>query len=116
MSDPENIWFVDRSGAVKRRVRIEVIGKSFALYEQQERSEAYFFDDLVYRGREGGSHVFGIEDGIKERPDWKLGFRGDIPAELTALLPRAQRPMISAIGMLIIASLCLAIVYFALAS
>ena len=113
MSDPENPWLVDHSGAIKRRVRIEVIGKSFALYEEQGRSEAYFFDDLVYRGKQGDSHVFGMEDGIKARPDWKLGFRGDIPAELAALLPRARRPVLSGIGMLIIAFLCLTIVFLA---
>ncbi len=72
-----------------------------------------FFGDLVYRGKEGASHVFGLEDGIKDRPKWKLGIKGDIPAELSTLLPRAKPPMISNIGMLIIAFLCLGIVYFA---
>ena len=113
MSDVANIWLVDGDNALKRRVRIEVIGKSFALYEQQWRSEAYFFGDLVYLGKQGESHVFGLDDGIKARPKWKLGFRGDIPAELTAMLPKVKKPTISNIGMLIIAFLCLAIVYFA---
>ena len=113
MSDLANIWLVDGDNALKRRVRIEVIGKSFALYEQQWRSEAYFFGDLVYLGKQGESHVFGLDDGIKARPKWKLGFRGDIPAELTAMLPKVKKPAISNIGMLIIAFLCLAIVYFA---
>tara|TARA_R110000824_G_scaffold132230_4_gene294570 strand:+ start:190 stop:537 length:348 start_codon:yes stop_codon:yes gene_type:complete len=113
MSDPANIWLIDSDNALKRRVRIEVIGKSFALYEQQWRSEVYFFGDLVYRGKEGESYVFGLEDGIKARPKWKLGFRGELPAELTLVLPPAKPPLISNIGMLIIAFLCLAIVYFA---
>ena len=104
---------MDGDNALKRRVRIEVIGKSFALYEQQWRSEAYFFGDLVYLGKQGESHVFGLDDGIKARPKWKLGFRGDIPAELAAMLPKVKKPAISNIGMLIIAFLCLAIVYFA---
>ncbi|CAO1654711.1 hypothetical protein [Parasphingorhabdus sp. NYA22] len=113
MSDPQQVWLIDSDSALKRRVRIEVIGKTFALYEQQWRSDAYFFGDLVYRGKEGDSHVFGLEDGIKDRPKWKLGFKGGIPAELTALLPRPKQPLISSIGMLIIAFLCLGIVYFA---
>ena len=113
MSDLQQVWLIDSDSALKRRVRIEVIGKTFALYEQQWRSEAYFFGDLVYRGKEGDSHVFGLEDGIRDRPKWKLGFKGEIPSELTALLPPPKPPLISNIGMLIIAFLCLAIVYFA---
>ena len=113
MSDPANIWLIDSDKALKRRVRIEVIGKSFALYEQQWRSEAYFFGDLVYRGKEGESHVYGLEDDIKSRPKWKLGFKGEIPAELTALLPPAKQPLKSNIGLIIVAVICLAIVYFA---
>lgn len=113
MSDPANVWLIDGNSALKRRVRIEVIGKTFALYEQQWRSEVYFFGDLVYRGREGEAHVFGLDDGIKARPAWKLGIKGDIPAELTALLPRVKPPLISNTGMLIIAFLCLTIIYFA---
>tara|TARA_R100001244_G_scaffold39766_14_gene36103 strand:- start:4997 stop:5344 length:348 start_codon:yes stop_codon:yes gene_type:complete len=115
MSDPANAWLIDGNNALKRQVRIEVVGKTFLLYEQLWRSEIYFFGDLVYRGKEGQSHVFGLEDGIKDRPKWKLGFRGEIPAELSALLPRRKPPLISNIGMLIIAFLCLAIVYFAAA-
>ena len=113
MSDPANIWLIDSDKALKRRVRIEVIGKSFALYEQQWRSEAYFFGDLVYRGKEGESHVYGLEDDIKPRPKWKLGFKGEIPAELTALLPPAKQPLKSNIGLIIVAVICLAIVYYA---
>lgn len=113
MSDLQHVWLVDSDSALKRRVRIEVIGKTFALYEQQWRSEAYFFDDLVYRGKEGDSQVFGLEDGIKARPKWKLGFKGKIPAELSAQLPQPKPPLLSNISMLIIAFLCLAIVYFA---
>ncbi|ASK89931.1 hypothetical protein [Sphingorhabdus sp. SMR4y] len=113
MSVSQHVWFVDSGSALKRRVRIEVIGRSFALYEQQWRSEAYFFDDLVYRGKEGDSHVFGIADGIKDRPKWKLGFKGEIPPELASILPPAKPPLLSNVGMLVIGFLCLAIVYFA---
>lgn len=111
MSDFANIWLVDGDSALKRRVRMETVGKTFVLYEQLWRSEAYFFGDLVYRGTEGDSHVFGLEDGIKSRQKWKLGFKGDLPAELVPLLPRVKQPLISNIGMLVIAFLCLAIVY-----
>ncbi len=113
MFESANIWLVDSDSALKRQVRVEVIGKSFALYEQQWRSEAYFFGDLVYRGKEGESHVFGLEDGIKARSKWKLGFKGELPAELTALLPQPKQPLISRAGMVIIVFLCLAIAYFA---
>jgi hypothetical protein len=84
MSDLQQVWLVDSERALKRRVRIEVIGKSFALYEQLWRSEAYFFDDLVYLGKQGESHVFGLEDGLKARPKWRLGFKGELPADQAA--------------------------------
>lgn len=113
MSDLQHVWLVDSDSAPKRPVRMEVIGKSFALYEQQWRSEAYFFGDLVYRGKKGDSHVFGLEDGIKARPHWKLGFKGEIPAELTALMLRPKQPVKSNISLMIVAAICLAIVYFA---
>ena len=44
------------------------------------------------------------------RPKWKLGFKGDIPPELSTLLPPPKQPLLSNIGMLIIAFLCLGIV------
>ncbi|VWX59160.1 hypothetical protein [Sphingorhabdus sp. 109] len=113
MSAAPHVWLIDGDSALKRRVRIEVIGKSFTLYEQQWRSDVYFFGDLVYRGKQGDSHVFGLEDGIRDRPKWKLGFKGEVPAELVSVLPRAKTPLLSNIGMLVIAFLCLAIVYFA---
>ena len=115
MSDPANVWLIDDKTALKRPVRIEVIGSTFLLYEPQWRSDAFYLEDLVYRGKEGHSHVFGLEDGIKDRPKWKLGFRGDIPPEISALLPPTKSPLLSNIGMLIIAFLCLGIVYFAAA-
>ncbi|MEO9469870.1 hypothetical protein [Parasphingorhabdus sp.] len=111
MSNPHSIWHIDGDSALKRRVRIEIIGKTFALYEQQWRSEVYYFGDLVYHGKKGESHVFGIDDGIKERPKWQIGFRGDLPRELSESLPEYRPPLISNVGMIIIAAICLAIVY-----
>ncbi len=113
MTSQFTAWHTDTDNALKRRVRIETIGKTFALYEQQWRSEAYFFGDLVYKGREGESEVFGLEDGIKARPKWRLGLKGDLPPEISTLLPKTKKSALSNIGMLIIAFLCLGIVYFA---
>lgn len=113
MTSPFTAWHTDTDIALKRRVRVESVGKTFVLYEQQWRSEAYFFGDLVYKGRDGDSEVFGLEDGIKKRPNWQLGINGEIPAELSASLPKRKTPILSGIGMILIAFLCLAIVYFA---
>lgn len=113
MTSPLTAWHTDTDSALKRRVRVEIIGKTFVLYEQQWRSEAYFFGDLVHIGTEGDAEVFGLEDGIKNRPKWRLGIKGEIPAELSGLLPKSKRPILTGVGMLIIAFLCLAIVYFA---
>ncbi|MEO9634056.1 MAG: hypothetical protein ABJF89_13350 [Parasphingorhabdus sp.] len=116
MANEFSAWHIDQDNALKRRVRIEAIGTTFALYERQWRSEVYYFGDLVYRGKEGASHVFGLEDGIRSRPHWKLVIDGEIPSGLAALLPATKQPLLSNIGMLIIGFLCLAIVYFAAAA
>ena len=112
MDDDVSIWHRDGKSARKRSVRVETIGKTFLFFENEWRSEAYYFGDLVYRGLTGGSHVFGLEDGIKARPHWQLGFIGEPPAELTCLLPKLKKPVLSGVGMLVIAFLCLGIVYF----
>ena len=111
MTSEYSVWHRDGHGARKRVVRIETIGKTFLFYENQIRSEPYFFGDLVYRGAQGGSHVFGLDDGIKPHPHWELGITGAIPEQLSKLLPKAKKPMFSNIGMLLIAFLCLGITY-----
>ena len=107
-------WHVSHDGSRKRAVRLEVIGKSFALFEPQWRSEAYFFDDLVYRGKEGDYHVYGLEDEIKDRPKWKLGVSNEVYGELASLLPRPKQSGTSNIALMVGAAICLAIVYFAI--
>lgn len=112
MSHNSSVWHRDAKGARKRSVRVETFGKTFLLFENEWRSETYYFGDLVYRGLMGRAHVFCLDDGIKARPNWQLGFTGDPPAELTAILPKMKQPVLSGAGMLIIAFLCLGIVYF----
>ena len=105
-------WHIDADSALKRRVRIETIGKTFILYEHQWRSEAYFFGDLVFKAREGDADVFGLKDGLVARPKWRLGIKGDAPPALKTLLPPPPRkPMLSGVAILIAALLCVAIVY-----
>ena len=116
MDDGFAVWHIDSESGPKRRVRIEVIGKTFALYEQQWRSEAYYFGDLVYRGKNGDSHVFGLEDKIKPRPHWRLGFQNGVPPELSGLLPKMKSPLLTGVGILVIALLGVVIVYLAAAS
>ncbi len=111
MSEGYSIWHIDGDSALKRRVRMEIVGQTFALYEQLWRSEVYYFGDLVYRGKQGEAHVFGLEDGIKNRPKWEIGFKGKLPPELADRLPEHKRPVPSNIGMILIAAICLAIVY-----
>jgi len=67
----------------------------------------------VYKAREGDADVYGLEDGLVARPKWRLGIKGDVPPEFARLLPPAPRkPILSGVGMLIIALLCVAIVWF----
>ena len=108
-----SLFYIDGDSPAKRRARIKTIGKTFMLYEQQWRSGPYYFGDLVYLGKDGEAHIYGLKDGIKDRSDWRLQLKGDIPDDLAARLPGLKKPMISNIGMVIIAFICLAIVYFA---
>ncbi|MEW4468214.1 hypothetical protein AB1K62_10315 [Parasphingorhabdus sp. JC815] len=116
MDDNISIWHRETKGARKRSVRMETIGKTFLFYENEWRSEAYYFGDLVYRGLKGGSHIFGLEDGIKARPHWQVGFIGSPPAQLSGLLPKLKRPALGRGAMAVIAILCLVIVYLAAAA
>jgi hypothetical protein len=115
MSIPFSLQYIDGDSPIKRRARIEIVGKTFMLFEQEWRSGPYFFGDLVYRGQEGEAQVFGLDDGIKARPKWQIRLKGDVPPELAALLPKQKSPMLSGVGLLIVAFLCLGIVYFAAA-
>jgi len=93
---------------------MEIIGKTFILVDSEWRSEPYYFGDLVYKAREGDADVYGLEDGLVARPKWRLGIKGDVPQPLKSLLPPPPRkPVLSGVVMLIIAFLCLGIVYFA---
>lgn len=111
MTIPMRLWYIDGESPVKRPVRLEILGKTFMLYEKEWRSGPYYFGDIVHRGSSGDTHVFGLEDGLKDRPKWELRIKGDIPAQLAALLPKHGKKGLGNIVMLIIAFLCLAIVY-----
>ena len=116
MPIPFSLWYINGDRPTKRRARIEVIGKTFMLYEREWRSGPYYFGDLVYRGEEQQAQVYGLDDGIKDRSLWKIGLKGEVPADLAALLPRAKQPLLSNGGLAGIAILCLIIVYYAIGS
>ena len=111
MQKPITLWYIDGDSPARRRARIEIIGKTFMLYEQEWRSGPYYFGDLVYRGKKDDLHIYGLEDGIKDRPQWQLQVKGDIPPELAPHLPGQGGLALSKTGMSIIAVLILAIVY-----
>ena len=112
MSDNYTFWHRNGLGARKRDVRVERLGKTFMIYENNIRSEPYYFGDLVHRGEEAGATVFGLEDGLKKRPHWALGLRGQPPEDIAGLLPKPGRFALTNTGILIMAFLCFGIVYF----
>lgn len=59
MTNPFSLQYVDGDSPIKRRARIEIVGQTFMIFEQEWRSGPYHFGDLVYRGQEGEAHVLG---------------------------------------------------------
>lgn len=78
------VWHYDGVSAVRRMPLIQVEGDRFRL---SSGDETFAFAELEPRDRIGGDAVYGL----KKRPGWRIGFSGDIPSEIVALLPRAVR-------------------------
>jgi len=80
-------WHFDGKTPVRRPVDIQAIGRDFYLVEQERRHGPFPFIDVTYVGEQDGAHVYGLD----ESDGWRLGLRGEIPAELTGLLPVKRR-------------------------
>lgn len=113
MADLFDAWHSDDSGRHRRKVRVEVMGNTFTLYEQELRSDVYYFGDLVYRGKKGNTHLFAMDDGLVSRPYWRLAVDGDLPPVLANLPRKQERSITMQIGWVAVALLCVAIVYIA---
>ncbi len=83
MTQPCSAWFYDGRSAVRRNVEIDVAGGQFHLVEAGQIHGPFAFSRLVYSGRQGNAHVYKHD----EIDGWRIGLKGDIPAELAALLP-----------------------------
>jgi beta-barrel assembly-enhancing protease len=80
-------WFFDGVSAVRRSVEVQIISKSFFLIEEERRHGPYDFDMLEYNGKQRTADVYGING----RDGWRLGLSGDIPAEISKMLPAKRR-------------------------
>ncbi len=80
-------WHFDGKSAVRRPVDIQAIGNDFYLTETERRHGPFAFADMTYVGEQNGAHVYGHD----EIDGWRLGLRGEIPGELSGLLPPPRR-------------------------
>ncbi|MEE9434532.1 MAG: M48 family metallopeptidase [Sphingorhabdus sp.] len=80
-------WHFDGKSAVRRPVDIQGVGNNFYLVETERRHGPFAFADVSYIGEQDGAHVYGLE----ENDGWRLGLKGEVPAELTGLLPAPRR-------------------------
>jgi beta-barrel assembly-enhancing protease len=80
-------WHFDGETAIRRNVDVQIIGSTFILTEPERRSDPVAFADLYFVGHQRQSAVYGI----KERDGWRLGLNGDVPPELSAMLPRQHK-------------------------
>jgi beta-barrel assembly-enhancing protease len=80
-------WHFDGETAIRRNVDVQIIGSNFVLYETERRSDPVPLSDLYFVGQQGPSAVYGI----KARDGWRLGLNGNIPSDLSILLPRHQK-------------------------
>ncbi len=80
-------WHFDGETAIRREVDVRIVGRTFALYESDRRSDPIGFDELHYVGHQRQSAVYGITG----RDGWRLGLNGDVPSDLAALLPRQKK-------------------------
>jgi beta-barrel assembly-enhancing protease len=80
-------WHFDGETAVRRNVDVQIIGNNLVLYETDRRGDPVSFHDLYFVGHQNQSAVYGIN----ARDGWRLGLIGNVPADLSALLPRQQK-------------------------
>ena len=80
-------WHFDGKTPVRRPVDIQAVGRDFYLVETERRHGPFPFIDVTYVGEQNGAHVYGLD----ESDGWRLGLRGEIPQELTGLLPAPRR-------------------------
>jgi beta-barrel assembly-enhancing protease len=80
-------WHFDGVSAVRRPVEIETVGATFILSEKEMRHGPYELGDLRFVSQQGEASVYGLEG----RDGWRLGLEGNVPADLSAILPRPQK-------------------------
>jgi len=81
------VWHYDGRNANKWQPRLAGDSQSFRLIGEGWEAGPYQWADLVALDVAGADAVFGHAD----EQGWRLGFAGDIPVDIIALLPRRQR-------------------------
>lgn len=91
MENSFTAWYFDGKTASRRAVDIEIFGRSFCLYEQEERHGPFEADNLYFIGESGSGPETSLTYGLKDIDGWRLGMKGTIPAALLPLLPARRR-------------------------
>ena len=81
------VWHYDGQSAVRHERRFVIDGPDFRLDDGDVPGEPAALKLLEARHPMNGDTVFGL----KKRPGWKIGFAGEVPADIAAALPRAGR-------------------------
>lgn len=81
------VWHFDGETAARHERLFVVDGATFRLDDGEAQGETLQLADLVARDPVGGAAIYGL----KGRPGWKIGFTGDLPPALFAVLPRTAR-------------------------
>ena len=82
-----DVWHYDGRNANKWRPRLMGDAQSFRLINEDWKAGPYLWTDLIALDTAGPDAVVGH----RSEPGWRIGFEGEIPAEVAALLPHRQR-------------------------
>ncbi|WP_293856839.1 M48 family metallopeptidase [Sphingomonas sp. SCN 67-18] len=81
------LWHYDGVSALRRTPSLDMAGDGFWLVDDDGRTGPFAWSALQARDGGGGDAVYGLAD----RPGWRIGFSGDIPAEIRDRLPAGGR-------------------------
>lgn len=91
MSDGYSAWFYDGNNAVRRSVDVDVVGAKFLLNANEARFGPFELTELTYVSAQGQKGKITDVYGLKGKDGWRLGLSGNVPAELSRLLPARRR-------------------------
>jgi beta-barrel assembly-enhancing protease len=78
------VWHYDGASGIRHEPELVPEGDQFRLKLDDGLGAPHSWSDLVFAGEKGGTTSYGH----KSRRGWRIGFDGDIPAEIAQRLPK----------------------------